>query len=268
MGAIANGSLFAQPSEARETLLSFKSSLGSPILKNSSSGSNDGNSSGEGSGDSEEEDPDFSGDGRPGSQTAGDGRGVCQVPVNTPLTALIPKSHFGKTIASHPTFWVYVPYSTQEPLVGEFVLQTENRQDVYRVPFTLNGTPGLVPIQLPSTAPALETGESYRWYFKVYCNQEKDNVPFFVQGWVQRVAASDALKQELAAANSRQDRVFADRGIWYDAVSHLARLHQQQPNNQALQKAWQRLLEAKGIGLQLPPPAPNHPRVLLGSDRS
>lgn len=262
LGAIAHGTLFSKPSEAGETFLSVKSSLVSPILNNTSSGS-----SSEGSGDSEEEDPDFSGDGRPGSQTAGDGRGVCQIPVNTPLTALIPQSHWGKTIASHPTFWVYVPYSAQETPVGEFVLQNENRQDVYRVPFTLNGTPGLVPVQLPDTAPALEPGKSYRWYFKVYCNQEKNNVPFFVQGWVQRVAASDSLEQELATAGSRQDRVFVEQGLWYDAVSHLARLQQQQPQNQALQQAWQRLLSAKGVDLEIPPPTATPPHVVLGSDR-
>jgi hypothetical protein len=264
LGAIANGSLFIQPSEAGETFLSVRSSLVSPILNNSSGGSN-GDS---GSSESEEEDPDFSGDGRPGSQTAGDGRGACQIPVDRPLTALIPQSNWGQTTAARPTFWVYVPYSEQEMPVGEFVLQKSNREDVYRVPFTLDGTPGLVPVQLPDTAPALQPGESYRWYFKVYCSEDKTNVPLFVQGWVQRIAASKALQQELAAAGARQYQVFADRGLWYDALSHLARLQQQNPHNRRLQQAWQRLLGAQGVDLDVPPPAATLPQVVLGSDRS
>lgn len=64
--------------------------------------------------------PDFSGEGRPGKRKGGGSRGGCPFvnPNSTdnqksPLTAFIPITNSGKTIAKRPTFLFYVPYSSQ-----------------------------------------------------------------------------------------------------------------------------------------------------------
>ncbi|MGF1479095.1 MAG: DUF928 domain-containing protein [Cyanophyceae cyanobacterium] len=193
---------------------------------------------------------DFSGTGRPGRQTAGDSRDLCPT-FNSRLTALMPDSHWGKTVSEHPTFWFYLPYSRQQVPVGEFVLQDEERNDVYRTAFTVPDKQGYVSISLPSEA-SLEMGRWYQWYFKVYCDPQRNSSPIFVHGWVQRIALDPSMQSELAAATPRQDVTYAARGIWYDALMHLANLRLTYPEDAALQEDWHHLLQSKGVSLEVP----------------
>jgi hypothetical protein len=195
---------------------------------------------------------DFSGRGRPGRQTSGENRGNCpQTQIN--LTALMPSSNSGKTVKARPTFWVYVPYGSQDVVKGEFSLQHEDRSDLYRGSFTLPQQPGFVRVVLPESVPPLQKNQSYRWYFKVYClsktlspNQQLPS-PNFVQGWVERV-------EPLPHASSYQ--AYAENGIWYDAIAELGDLRLKTPTNPELAADWRSLLEAQGVNLkQLANPA-------------
>ena len=198
---------------------------------------------------------DFSGTGRPGRQTAGESRGECP-PVNPNLTALIPTSNWGKTLSDRPTFWFYLPYSPQQIPVGEFVLQDENRNDIYRTSFTLTKSQGYASISIPQQEAPLEVGKWYRWYFKLYCKQQKISSPIFVQGWVQRVASDPTLEHQLNAAAPREDLVYATNQIWYDAVDHLAKKRLENPTSVELENDWNQLMSAKGVSLELPDSEP------------
>ncbi|MGK7895213.1 MAG: DUF928 domain-containing protein, partial [Xenococcus sp. (in: cyanobacteria)] len=57
--------------------------------------------------ETEEEPLDFSDTGRSGQQTAGETRSGQCGDVSIPLTALVPSSNSGKTIATHPQLWFY-----------------------------------------------------------------------------------------------------------------------------------------------------------------
>lgn len=193
--------------------------------------------------------PDFSGDGRPGRRTGGGSRNPCLIK-DPPLTALIPVSNSGKTVAERPTFWFHVPYSAKEAPSGEFVLQEEGGKDVYRTPFTLPGMPGFVSLSIPSTKAPLEVNKWYRWYFKLYCEAEKTSAPIFVEGWVQRVELTPALEKQLKAATPREYTAYASNSIWYDAVSTLAKLRSAAPSNSTLDNDWNNLLKLREIGLE------------------
>ena len=198
-----------------------------------------------------QQEPDFSGAGRPGRQTSGESRGNCP-PVVLPLTALMPASNWGTTVTERPSFWFYVPYSPQQAPVGEFVLQDEQRNDIYRMPFTLTKTPGFVSFSIPQTEAPLEIDQWYRWYFKLYCDPQKSSSPKFVQGWVQRIALDPALESQLKSAAPREDAVYAANRIWYDALDHLANLRLTNPADTRLEDGWNELLKAKGVGLEIP----------------
>jgi Domain of Unknown Function (DUF928) len=197
---------------------------------------------------------DFSDTGRPGQRTAGGSRNNCLNP-NFSLTALLPSSHLGKTVAERPTFWFYIPSVSQSNLSGEFVLQDEKRNDIYRIPFRLDRpavkVAGLIPFSPPETTPPLQSDRPYRWYFKLYCSSNNSSSPIFVQGWVQRVALEAQVKLQLANT-TRPDLVYAEHGIWYDALNYLAQMRLNNPNSTKLQDDWRRLLTAKGVNLKLP----------------
>jgi hypothetical protein len=162
----------------------------------------------------------------------------------------MPVTNWGKTVASHPTFWFYVPYSPQKVPAGEFVLQEEKGKDVYRIPFTLPKTPGFVSFSTPSTEAPLEVDKSYHWYFKLYCVPQKPSTPIFVEGWVQRVALTSELESQLKAAKQQEYVVYAANGIWYDALAHLAQLRLSNPPNARLDRDWANLLSARGVDLE------------------
>lgn len=124
---------------------------------------------------------DFTADGRSGNRAGGASRGDCPE-VQTPLTALIPTSNSGTTVAPRPTFWFYVPYSPQEATSGEFVLLDRQWNVISQIPFRLTETSGLIGITIPTTEPELEINKEYRWSFKLFCEGEEtsSSSPIFV----------------------------------------------------------------------------------------
>ncbi|NEQ29000.1 MAG: DUF928 domain-containing protein [Microcoleus sp. SIO2G3] len=198
---------------------------------------------------------DFSGDGRSGNRAGGGSRSDCPQ-MNPSLTALMTISNSGTTVAERPTFWFYVPYSPEQVPVGEFVLQDENRKDIYRIPFTLPDTPGFISFKIPSNRSPLDIGKQYRWYFNLYCDRQQSSSPIFVQGWVQRIALTPEIERQLKAAKPREDEVYAANRIWFDAIAHLADLRRTNPTDAALDRGWINLLSAKGVDLALPNQTP------------
>ena len=169
-----------------------------------------------------------------------------------PLTSLIPqKDNVGLTVSDRPTFWVYVPYEPKEVLFGEFSLQDEKDNEVYRTRFELSGAPGVVSVRVPSTKAALETGKVYNWYFKISCpSQEAAEEPdtAFVRGWVERVERPD-VESQLKATTTPVERIaiYAKEGIWYEALTELAQARLTNSQDTELTNAWADILQSAGL---------------------
>jgi hypothetical protein len=196
--------------------------------------------------------------GAPGQREGAASRGACPR-INTPLTALVPvtqqalgksgvnaESVWSLTVAAHPTFWFYVPYSPSSLRSTEFVLQDDADNDVYRTPVKLPEQPGVISLRLPSTSKPLENGRIYHWYFKLYCSPQETSNPIFVEGWVQRVTTSPALTSQLKAALTPQQRIdlYAAHGIWYDALTAVGELRLVNPEDATLKADWNALLQS------------------------
>ena len=197
----------------------------------------------------EEQKPlDFSDTGRPGQQTAGESRGGCPN-LNEKIKAVVPVSHTGKTVAGHPKFWVYFPYSSPQISHVEFILQNENREDIWRTQLDPDESIGYKNFSLPKTEPALKIGQWYRWYLKVYCQSNVASAQY-VQSWVKRVPLDSKLYLELEKQSQSPYKTYSSYGIWYDSVDRLLSEYQSDPSNLALEKDWQNLIRAKGVELQ------------------
>jgi Domain of Unknown Function (DUF928) len=183
-----------------------------------------------------------------GEQTAQFGKG---------LTALVPLSQagnstgnstgnsevvFGITSIDRPTFWFYTSY--QPPFAGTFVLQDQTGAVVYESPVTLPETRGVIRLSLPNTVAALQVDRPYHWFLKIYC-QSQSPPDSFVDGWIQRKAISPTLQNQLANATPQEQvTLYANNGIWFEALSTAAELHRANPND----LNWAELL--RSIGLQ------------------
>lgn len=209
-----------------------------------------------------------------GRQRGGASRGDCPA-VDKPLTALVPASKqalkgkpksnpalnhwqavWGLTVASHPTLWFYVPYPLTAKQPIEFVLQDAEGNNIYKTSLLLvQKQPSLVEIKIPSTTIPLAIGKMYQWYFLVGCNAD---APPFVKGWVQRVAINSNFKRQLQAASPQQRAaLLATKGIWYDALSTLAQLRLEDPNDGIFISNWVNLLSSGGLKVLSGEPMPS-----------
>lgn len=194
-----------------------------------------------------------------GTRQAGGNRpsGAC-LNTNKPLAALVYSNKGtsdinseiveGITVNEHPTFWFYVPYTS--PLSAKFVLMDENGELLYSKPLTLSEKPGIVSIDISknSTVNPLEIGKKYRWRFAIVCNSESPSADIFVDGWVQRIAASSSLTNQLATATERnQSVIYSANGIWYDAVTILGDRFFKNPTDNAIASDWLNLLKSVGL---------------------
>ncbi|MEL6930539.1 MAG: DUF928 domain-containing protein [Cyanobacteria bacterium J06600_6] len=190
---------------------------------------------------------DFSGTGRPGQQTAGESRGSC-LNANQPIEAILPISNSGKTVLGHPNFWVYLPETVNKTTKVEFVIQDESRKDVWRSRSAVNSVTGYESFSLPQTEAPLEIGQWYRWYVKVYCDEQVASTQY-VKGWVNRVPLNSKLYLELQQNPKKTHLTYGVNSIWYDAIDELLNQYHRDPKSVALEKDWHSLIRAKGVEL-------------------
>ncbi len=182
---------------------------------------------------------------RSGRRKPASPRGPCS-PSQKPLTALLPKTNLGLTVAVSPTFFFYIP---QTPIkTAEFVLlDEENGTKVYETTFALSGTPGIVSLSLPTsgTFPGLALGKEYHWYVSMICDPQDRSGDIYVDGWIQRVEPNRSLITQLEKASPR-DRVtlYRKNDLWYDTLTMLAQRRRLSPNDRALVAEWTTLLKS------------------------
>lgn len=189
-------------------------------------------------------------------------RDNCPV-VPTPLTALVPfqeekkvgeqknKSIIGivegLTTSERPTFWFYIPYTKDlSNSSAEFSLQDSAENDVYRNAIALPSKPSVIGISLPSTAASLEVDKTYRWYLKVHCNKEAASIPVYVQGDIKRINLDSRVIQQIEAANQPRQKIiiYAEKGIWFDALNMLAQIRISNYRDTSVEEDWQSLLQS------------------------
>lgn len=187
--------------------------------------------------------------GAPGSRGGGASRGICLG--SQDIFALMPSYPQGRspliwglTTVEHPTFWFYVPAGASSGVEMEFVLRDRSGKKLYETKSDLKQA-GVLGVTLPATSPALATGDRYQWYFKVRCSGAQSQPPKYVNGWIERQAIAPTLANQLQQATPAQRAaLYAQKGIWFDAITTLGQLRQAQPRDPALLQQWTELLDS------------------------
>ncbi|PHM06190.1 hypothetical protein CK516_35375 [Nostoc sp. 'Peltigera malacea cyanobiont' DB3992] len=75
------------------------------------------------------------------------------------------------------------------------------------------------------------------------CDKQKNSPPSFVEGVIKRVNLSQPTVKELETAEPlKRYAIYAQNGIWYEALTTLAELRQKNPQDAALKAEWRNLL--------------------------
>lgn len=183
----------------------------------------------------------------PGNRESSGTRGRPCLTGTTPVTALVPDRRDktgGLTASGYPTLFFYVPATFAAK--AELTLKDEADHTVYETAFTIDGSrPGIVSIGMPagSASKPLEIGKKYQWDLTVICDSNETSGNPFVRGWIQRVELSPDLKAKLDTAQQRDKAaLYAENGLWYDALTALAQLRVENPAEPALATDWKDLL--------------------------
>ena len=178
-------------------------------------------------------------------------RGGCDKKDNKPLylTPLLPESKIGRTVSEYPIFFFYLPKT--EAQVAEFVLQDEKGNQIYQTTLKINNSSGIVGVSIPTNqnVSPLQIGKNYRWSVTLICDTEDRSKDVFEAGIVRRVELSADIRSELEKADPRQKAViYAQTGIWQDALGTLAAARLANPNDPDLAADWKILLDSVKLG--------------------
>jgi hypothetical protein len=131
--------------------------------------------------------------------------------------------------------------------LAEFILQDENGNQIYGQALTIKNLSGVIGVSIPANTnvPPLEVGKKYSWVFSLVCNPEDRSADKVEKGTVLRVELSADILRQLDAANPRQKTfIYAENGIWQDAVGNLAAARRANPNDKDLAADWESLLDS------------------------
>ena len=176
-------------------------------------------------------------------------RGGCASSNQLSLTALVPKTKVGRTVSDYPTFFFYLPPT--EAQLAEFILLDRSGNQIYKESLTISNLSGTIGISIPANknVPPLEAGKSYTWNFTVICDPQDRSDDQREIGTVRRVELSTDILRQLEKADPRQKTfIYAENGIWQDALSNLAAARRAQPDDAVLKTDWESLLDSVTLG--------------------
>jgi hypothetical protein len=184
-----------------------------------------------------------------GGGTRGNSCGNTQETSRLPLTALVPNvpenSNWAVTVAASPKFFVYVPKSSARK--AEFVLKDEDQNDVYRTSFAISGQAEIIEIRLPEKT-SLPIDKPYSWYFTLFCNPIDRSQNAFTNSATLRIKINSALEAQINQSKPiERYKLYAQNGIWHEAVATLAEERRKNPDDATLAAEWKKLLESAGI---------------------
>ncbi|GAA6622320.1 DUF928 domain-containing protein [Scytonema sp. NUACC26] len=187
-----------------------------------------------------------------GRKRGGAVRGPCRQ-LSQQIIALVPSTDNGvpfieQTISQRPTFWFYIPRLPIEQVKAEFLLLNEQGKEIGSEIFPLRSQPGIIRLQMPSKILPLEPNKTYRWAFSAICNPEDRSADVTVNGWLKHTAADSNLNQRLKSTSGREQVfVYTDSQLWYETLTKLAELRQQNPQDVTIQTDWANVLRLMGL---------------------
>ena len=178
--------------------------------------------------------------GRVGGGTRGTGREVFL------LSALAP-DHTGLTVHEQPTLYWFISRPTTFP-VELTVVDPQGTQPVLEVKIPSPVQAGVHRLRLADHGVRLAPGVAYRWYVAVVPDPDRRSRDILAGGAIERVDIPDELRKKLAQAETGAvPFLYAQAGMWYDALAAISELVEAEPNEPAFRQQRTALLAQVGL---------------------
>ena len=157
----------------------------------------------------------------------------------------------GYTMQEKPTIYWYVSDTVNSP-VELTITSTASLQDAATPAFEITLKPpvakGFHALRLADHGIALKPDVEYQWFVAVVRNPAQRSHDVIAGGTIKRIADSGAVEPRLKQASQAQwAAVYAEAGIWYDAIDQLSKQISADPANRQLRAQRAALLEQVGL---------------------
>jgi hypothetical protein len=182
--------------------------------------------------------------GAPAGRVAGGTRGPNE---KFPYLCLLVPEHVGLTTNAQPSLYYFVSQSTSCPV--EFVLLKKGA--VYPLVETRIQSPkqsGIHAIYLSDYGARLKKGIQYRWFVALVPDAQHRSKDVLAAGAIEFIDMPHGLSTELQSASEGEaPSIYAEAGIWYDALAALSALIEKKPEYSDFRKERASLLDQVGL---------------------
>lgn len=184
------------------------------------------------------------------------------------VTLLIPsQDYIGQTSSRYPTFSWYLSQPVEVPM--QFTLVEDKGggggETIWEKQID-SPQPGMIHVEIPKDRPKLLPGKTYRWTVTLVCNSVQPSANRYFISYIERVPITPDLAQKLSATGLNRDSLpknipsgsslelreraslYAESGLWYDAVATLTTALKQYPKDALVQEDWLSLFNQVGLG--------------------
>jgi hypothetical protein len=181
--------------------------------------------------------------GAPASRVGGATRGTGEA--DFVLSVLAPE-HTGLTARAQPTLYWFAS-APASALVEVTLIADGAEKPVLSKPLKTTSA-GVQSLDLAKQGVSLKPDTEYEWSVAVVHDRDQRSKDVISGGTIQRVSPDSAVQARAASAGERQaPMVYAEAGLWYDAIDGLSRLIERSPGDAELRAQRAALLEQVGL---------------------
>ena len=184
--------------------------------------------------------------GRPTHTVGGATRGTGD---KVPVLFVVTPDHVGQTTSAQPSLFWYVDRVPDASVRIEFTLLDEESIEPLVEGFL--STPkraGVHRIRLADYGVRLARGSEYEWSVALILDPGDRSKDVLATGWIDRVETSEQLTSRLESEGRAQAAaVYANEGLWYDALSALSDQIDRNPGDEQLRQYRAALLRQVGL---------------------
>ena len=162
------------------------------------------------------------------------------------LSVLAP-DHSGFTTSEQPSLYWYISNPTSLP-IELTVMDPQGVQPLLETRLPAPVKAGIQRVRLADYNVHLAPGGAYRWFVAVVPDADRRSKDILAGGAIERVAMTEDLRTKLAQSKADESPfIYAQAGLWYDALRSISDLIDAAPQNQELHKQRTALLTQVGL---------------------
>jgi hypothetical protein len=182
--------------------------------------------------------------GAPGGRVGGGTRGIQR---DVFVLSVLAPDHSGFTTSEQPSLYWFISSPTSLP-VEVTVMDPQGVQPILETRISSPVSAGVHRVRLADHNIRLSPGAPYRWFVAVVPDADRRSKDILAGGAIECVDVPEEIKSKLAKAKKTElPSIYAEAGMWYDAVASISELIEAAPQDQGLRKERASLLAQVGL---------------------